>query len=291
LIPIRALDDARHKTPQTVKIATGQRKMASDSAAFPGLDYWLALDHLVERSQMIVDRPAGSSHPRYQDVIYPLDYGYLQDTQGGDGHGIDVWLGTDSIRRVTGMIATVDLHKRDAEQKILLGCTREEAEIIVSFHRSGRQSAMLLWRSDPGLVVKPDASAHTTDRVDLDRIRTICSRFPEADEDSLQGRPMFHVRRRRFAIFNGDDAPPRKRWQAFGRSLHFATRPLLHSQLADDDRFLASPHHGFRGWMALELGTHDVDWHEIERLLFQAYRHVANKKLLQELDRPDNDHI
>ena len=124
-----------------------------------------------------------------------------------------------------------------------------------------------------------------TDHVDLIRIRGICSRFPEAEESTLQDRPLFHVRRRRFAIFNDDNLPDRKRWEGFGRSLHFVADQRLLIQLKSDSRFIASPHHGFRGWMSFDLAHGKVDWSWIDELLFLAYRHVANKQLLNELDK------
>ncbi len=34
-------------------------------------DFWLALDRLVAASEIIIDRPKGSAHPRYPDFIYP----------------------------------------------------------------------------------------------------------------------------------------------------------------------------------------------------------------------------
>lgn len=42
-------------------------------------DFWRALEKLVQESTIIIDRPKGSSHPQYGDLIYPLDYGYLND--------------------------------------------------------------------------------------------------------------------------------------------------------------------------------------------------------------------
>ena len=48
--------------------------------------------------------------------------------------------------------------------------------------------------------------AHGSDDRDLARIRTICLRFPEAEEAELQDRPLFRVRARRFALFNGNAA-------------------------------------------------------------------------------------
>lgn len=117
---------------------------------------------------------------------------------------------------------------------------------------------------------------------ELDMIRHICSRFPEVQEDNIRGRPMFHVRRRIIAIYYFDDAPDIKRWRNFGRSLHFATDEATRGMLRHDDRFAPSAHHGFRGWMALSLED-DVDWHEVNLLLIVAYKHVANRALVQQM--------
>lgn len=120
---------------------------------------------------------------------------------------------------------------------------------------------------------------------DLVRIRVVCARFPEAEEGVIQDRPLFHVRRRRFAILNSPDAPYRKRWKDFGRSLHFMTDPIRRSVLQGDSRFRVSPHHGFRGWMSLDLSSEGFDWSEIDELLESAYRAVAGRELICELDR------
>jgi len=127
-------------------------------------------------------------------------------------------------------------------------------------------------------------NAQGTDDDDLSRLRAICLRFPEAEEAELQGRPLFRVRARRFALFNGNNAPPRKRWSGFGRSVHFVTDPQDREALAQDPRFLISPHHGNRGWMALDLEGGDVDWDEVAELLETAYRQVARRQLVEELD-------
>lgn len=120
---------------------------------------------------------------------------------------------------------------------------------------------------------------------DLNRIRMVCARFPEAEEGIIQGRPLFHVRRRRFAIFNGEDAPPRKRWDGYENSLHFMTDSVRRLEHKTDSRFGVSPHHGFRGWMTLDLSCDDFDWSEIDGLLESAYRAVAGRELVSELDK------
>jgi len=110
-------------------------------------EFWDHADRLVAASRIIVDRPRGSRHPRYPDTVYPLDYGYLENTTAADGDGIDVWLGTLVERRVTGMIVALDLLKRDVEVKLLIGCTSDEADHVLTFQRSESQSAVLVPRS------------------------------------------------------------------------------------------------------------------------------------------------
>ncbi len=110
--------------------------------------FWQALDMLVETSTITIDRPKGSAHPRYPDFLYPLDYGYLAGTASGDGAGIDVWVGSLPEQRVTALLCTVDLGKRDAEIKLLLGCTQEEARDLLAIHNWGTQSAILIERPE-----------------------------------------------------------------------------------------------------------------------------------------------
>jgi inorganic pyrophosphatase len=75
---------------------------------------------------------------------YPLDYGYLEGTTGGDGDGIDIWGGSGDRSRISGIVCTVDLKKNDAEIKVLLGCSDAEMQTILDFHNSGPQAAMLI---------------------------------------------------------------------------------------------------------------------------------------------------
>lgn len=100
-------------------------------------DFWEALDSLVSGSDIVIDRPKGSAHPRYPDMIYPVDYGYLEGTSSMDGGGIDVWVGTGG-KRVDAVICIVDLTKRDSEIKILIGCTEEEKQTVYQVHNEAQ---------------------------------------------------------------------------------------------------------------------------------------------------------
>src|SRR5215471_411655 len=99
-------------------------------------NFWQQLDTLVSASPLEIDRPKGTTHPRYPNFIYPLDYGYLKGTTAGDGAGIDVWLGSLPEKRVTGIICSLDLVKRDAEIKMLLGCTPDEMRQLLAIHNN-----------------------------------------------------------------------------------------------------------------------------------------------------------
>ncbi len=110
-------------------------------------NFWQILDTLVATSEIIIDRPKGTTHPRHPDILYPLDYGYLQNTTSGDGAGIDVWIGSLPQKDITAIILTVDLVKRDSEVKILLGCTPEDSQTILAIHSfTGNLAGILIER-------------------------------------------------------------------------------------------------------------------------------------------------
>lgn len=96
--------------------------------------FWDAIDTLVGDSRVIIDRPKGTSHPRFPAMIYPADYGYLENTTSPDGNGIDVYQGTSVSRKVDAILCTIDLMKKDSEIKLLIGCTYEEKQTILDFH-------------------------------------------------------------------------------------------------------------------------------------------------------------
>jgi len=83
--------------------------------------FWNALYSLVCDSEIVIDRPKGSHHPRYPEQVYPGRLRLSENTTAMDGGGIDVWRGTDTAGKIDAIICIVDLHKKDSEIKILIG--------------------------------------------------------------------------------------------------------------------------------------------------------------------------
>jgi inorganic pyrophosphatase len=108
----------------------------------PDTSFWHSMQQLLRTTPLVIDRPQGASHPRYPDRIYPLDYGYVENTTSSDGDGIDVWLGSlntvmnnDNPKTLTGILCTFDTLKRDAEIKLLVGCSDNDIQVIRDFHK------------------------------------------------------------------------------------------------------------------------------------------------------------
>ena len=109
--------------------------------------FWQYIAQLLQEHEVVIDRPKGSPHPRYPDLIYPLDYGYLAGTSSMDQGGIDVWRGSASGMKIMGIFCTVDLLKADSEIKIVLNCSDEE---ITAIHKKHNEFSMAgLWIPNP----------------------------------------------------------------------------------------------------------------------------------------------
>lgn len=107
----------------------------------PDISFWNEITKLLTTNVIVIDRPKGSTHPRYREAVYPFDYGYLENTTSSDGSGIDVWLGSlnslvkrQSAKTLTGILCTFDTLRRDAEIKLLIGCTQADIQLIQKFH-------------------------------------------------------------------------------------------------------------------------------------------------------------
>jgi len=110
------------------------------------MDFWMRLDTLLAGHEICIDRPKGSCHPGFPNLVYPLDYGYLKSTAGGDGNEIDVWCGSIENCGLVAVICTVDTTKNDSEVKLIVGCSESEIKTIDRFHNKGNMSGIIIRR-------------------------------------------------------------------------------------------------------------------------------------------------
>ncbi|ARA94520.1 hypothetical protein AWN76_016045 [Rhodothermaceae bacterium RA] len=109
---------------------------------------WAAWERVIETHGLTIDRPRRSVHPRYPEIIYPIDYGYVNGTLGTDGEGLDVFVGTAPTGLV-GALLTTDHRRGDREVKLLYRCTPEEiylANGFINFDRTLLEGVLLLRR-------------------------------------------------------------------------------------------------------------------------------------------------
>ena len=109
-------------------------------------EFWNFIDELVEKSKIIIDRPKGSRHPKFNEIIYPVDYGYLKNTKSMDNNEIDIWIGSSLSKNVDSILCIIDLMKNDSEIKLLYCCKDEEKEKIYQFHNNKFMKAIMIKR-------------------------------------------------------------------------------------------------------------------------------------------------
>ena len=77
-----------------------------------------------------IDRPLGSRHPRHPEMIYPINYGYVDGVFAGDGAEQDVYVfgTTEPVLKYTGKVIAVYHRLNDVEDKwiVALDGTRED---------------------------------------------------------------------------------------------------------------------------------------------------------------------
>ncbi len=111
--------------------------------------FWQKLDTLLLSSKLVIDRPKNTSHHKYSNLIYPVDYGYLTDTINSDLAPIDVFKGTKKSHLVNVIAICADILKKDVEVKLLLGCTPEEETLILEFlNQTEFQKCVLIRRGN-----------------------------------------------------------------------------------------------------------------------------------------------
>lgn len=112
------------------------------------------------------------------------------------------------------------------------------------------------------------------------RLRAVCTDFPEVSERLSHGAVTFFVHGKRTLVSLSDDH------HGDGRlALIYPAPPGVQEEVtrAEPDRFFRPAYVGHRGWVGLRLDI-DPDWDEVADVVTEAYRLVAPKTLVRQLD-------
>lgn len=114
----------------------------------------------------------------------------------------------------------------------------------------------------------------------LEKLRSLCLALPETTERLSHGEPTWFVRHKKtfvmYANHHHDDR------LAFWCAAPDGAQEALVD--VNPERFFVPPYVGHRGWLGVRLDVKPVDWDGIADLVAAAYRVVAPKRLLAELD-------
>lgn len=115
---------------------------------------------------------------------------------------------------------------------------------------------------------------------ELNEIRRICLALPETSERLSHGAPTFFIRdKKTFVMFMNDHHGDGR------RGIWCAAPPGVQEQVVENEpeRFYRPPYVGHRGWIGVRLDI-DPDWDEVAGIVEEAFRHVAPKTVLKQLD-------
>ena len=116
----------------------------------------------------------------------------------------------------------------------------------------------------------------------LERLRRICLALPETTERLSHGEPTFFVRDKKVFVSYADHHH-NDRLSFWCHAPAGAQQALVES---DPQRFFRPPYVGGRGWIGvyLDVERDEAGWEEIAELVEDAYRMVAPRALLEQLD-------
>lgn len=90
--------------------------------------------------RVIIDRPLGTYHPKYKDIFYSVNYGYIPEIIAPDGEEQDAYiLGVDEpLKEFTGKVIAIIHRIDDIENKWIvapegINFTKEEINKMVEF--------------------------------------------------------------------------------------------------------------------------------------------------------------
>ena len=98
----------------------------------PGWVDWELWEGFIRLKGYTLDRPKDSVHPKHPEIVYPIDYGFVNETHSVDGEEQDIFVGSGQNGLVAA-IFTTDIRKGDQECKLIYNCTPAEIYLVNGF--------------------------------------------------------------------------------------------------------------------------------------------------------------
>ena len=121
------------KTPLTDELINEYRKVIGSSVT------------------VTMDRPIGTAHPKHPEIVYPINYGYIEGLIGGDGEEQDVYVLGESkpLKTFDGKVIAV-VHRYDDDECKWVACkagesyTAQEIMDIINFQEQFHSSEIVM---------------------------------------------------------------------------------------------------------------------------------------------------
>lgn len=121
----------------------------------------------------------------------------------------------------------------------------------------------------------------------LENLRRLCLALPETTERLSHGEPTWFVREKKTFVTYADHHHDSEHVAFWCAALPGVQEALV---ATDPSHYFRPPYVGHRGWLGVYLDV-PLDWDAVAEVVEDAYRVVAPKKLVAELDasscRPD----
>ena len=119
----KAYEDLKVSLAAAAPIDAGREKYLAGKHGFIvyTLRKAMVYSYLGKIVDIEIDRPIGTVHPKHDDIIYPINYGYIPGVLGGDGEELDVYvLGTsEPVSKCSVRIIGIVHRKNDVEDKLI----------------------------------------------------------------------------------------------------------------------------------------------------------------------------
>lgn len=114
-------------------------------------DMFNAIKYIGKEVEVKVDRPCGSSHPKYPDHIYPINYGFIPNTVSGDEEELDCYIlgQQEPVKEYKGKCIAVIHRTNDNDDKLIVvpvdkKFTEEQIREMTDFQEKYYESKVIM---------------------------------------------------------------------------------------------------------------------------------------------------